>query len=100
MGANVKNFQIGSSSGPMGTIVLIILGIIAIYILYKVFLYYQDRKRWEWFMSLCKEKRLSAKETTYLRQLVMRKKIKSTDDLLGSIYSLNLPTPIKKKLLF
>lgn len=100
MGQNIQNFQIGGSSGPIGTVMLIIFAIIAVFILYKLFIYWQERKKWEWFISLCKEKRLNPKEVTYLRQLVMRKKISSTDDLFSSIYSLNLPTPIKKKLLF
>ena len=43
---------------------------------------------------------MSQKEVIYLRNIVVRKKISTVDDLFGSIYSLNLPSPIKRKLLW
>ncbi|MFC1556844.1 hypothetical protein ACFL5L_02540 [candidate division KSB1 bacterium] len=100
MGANFKSFEVGTSSGPLNVVFLILLSALAIFIGYKLILYYKERRKWSWFISLCKEKRLGPKEMTYLKQMVVRKKITSIDDLFGSLYQLNLPTPIKRKLLF
>ena len=100
MGARAGDFKLDTSGGPLTYVMYVILIAIALYSIYKIYLYIQERKKWGWFTTLCKSKRLSAKETTYLRQIVLRNKISSTDDLYGSMYQLNLPTPIKKKLLF
>lgn len=79
---------------------LIFIGLIGIIILYKTFKYYQERRKWSWFIKLAKEKRLTPKETTYLKHIVVRNKIHSTDEFFGSLFSLNLPSPIKRKMLF
>ena len=100
MGSNFQNYAFASSDDPLGVFMLIILGLVAVYIGYKTFLYYMDRRKWSWFLQLCKEKKMNQKEASYLKNVVMRKKIVSSDELYGSIYSLNLPSPIKRKLLW
>lgn len=102
MGGNFKDFSIGGSSGSL--FISVFVGIICVaivgYVAYKSYMYYADSKKWSWFTQLCKGKRMNTKETEYLKNVVVRKKISSVDDLFGSIYSLNLPSPIKRKLLW
>ncbi len=100
MGSNFQDYSFGSSDDPLAVFMLIILGIIGVYICYKIYLYYQDRRKWSWFLQLCKEKKMNQKEVAYLKNIVLRKKIASSDDLYGSIFQLNLPSPIKRKLLW
>lgn len=102
MGGNFKDFAFADSSGSMFITVFISTILVAVfgYIAYKSYVHYIDSRKWSWFTQLCKEKRMSIKETTYLKNVVIRKKILTVDDLFGSIYSLNLPTPIKRKLLW
>jgi len=102
VGGNFKDFSIGGSSGSLfiSVFVGVISVAIVVYIAYKSYLYYADSKKWSWFTQLCKEKRMNTKETAYLKNIVTRKKISTVDDLFGSIYSLNLPSPIKRKLLW
>ena len=102
MGGNFRDFQIGGGSGSLfiDIFVYLILAAVAIFVAYKSYLYYTDSKKWAWFTQLCKEKKMSQKEVIYLRNIVIRKKISTVDDLFGSIYSLNLPSPIKRKLLW
>ncbi|MFC1513623.1 hypothetical protein ACFL5P_01310 [candidate division KSB1 bacterium] len=99
MGANFKNFQTGGASGVLSTIFFILFIAFVGWICYKVILYYMERKRWTWFIQLCKEKNMTPKEVSYLKNIAIRKKFESSDDVFGAIYSLNLPTPIKRKLL-
>jgi len=103
VGANFKDFQIGkagSVGGIVGILVLLIFTVIAFFVLYKIYHYYLERRKWQWFLQLCKEKHMSPKEVLYLKSIVARRNITTVDELYGSIYSMNLPTPIKKKLLW
>jgi len=103
LGQDFRNFNITKYHGSyniLGTLMIIILIIVGIIVLYKLFTYVNDRRKWHWFLQLCKEKNMSPKEVLYLKSIVTRKKISNVDELFGAIYSLNLPTPIKKKLLW
>lgn len=102
MGGQLGNFEIGGSSGSLfiSIFVSVIVGSLVLYIGYKAYIYYIDSKKWAWFTQLCKEKKMSQKEVAYLKNVVIRKKVTNVDDLYGSIYSLNLPSPIKRKLLW
>ena len=100
MGQDFSNFSFGNASDPLMIVILVIFAALAIYIGYKSVLYYLERRKWMWFIQLCKERRMSPKEVAYLKNIIVRRKITSVDDLFGSIYSLNLPTPIKRKLLW
>ena len=86
MGSNFQDYSFGSSDDPLAVFMLIILGIIGVYICYKIYLYYQDRRKWSWFLQLCIEKKMNQKEVAYLKNIVLRKKIASSDDLYGSIF--------------
>ncbi len=99
MGANFKNFEVGTASGVLVYIFYVILAAIVGFILYKVFLFYQEQRKWAWLTDMCKEKKLSQKEQAYLKNLAVKKNFTSEDDIYGSLFSLNLPTPIKRKLL-
>ena len=100
MGANFKDFGYADSSDPLAIFMYIVFGLLAIFIGYKTFLYYREQRQWSWYTQMCKEKRMSVKEVAFLKNIVVRKKITSVDDLYGSIFSLNLPSPIKRKLLW
>ncbi len=99
MGANFKNFEVGNSGGVLGIVLLIIfIGILGL-IAYKVFLAYKEKQRWAWLTQLGKDRKLSQKELIFLKNVAMKKQFKSEEDIYGSIFSLNLPSPIKRKLL-
>jgi len=102
VGGQLGNFEIGGSSGSLfiSIFVGLIVGAIVLYIGYKSYIFYTESKKWAWYTQLCKEKKMGQKEIAYLKNVVIRKKITSVDDLFGSIYSLNLPSPIKRKLLW
>ncbi len=89
MGSNFKNYAFASSDDLLGVFMLIILGLIAVYIGYKAFLYYMDRRKWSWFLQLCKEKKMNQKEVSYLKNVVMRKKLSArTNYMVRSIRSI------------
>ena len=102
MGSNFKDYAFAESSGStvINVFVGLLIAAVLIFVAYKLVLVYSDRRKWGWFTQLCKEKGMRSKETEFLKTIVVKKKITSVDDLFGSIYSLNLPTPIKKKLLW
>ncbi|MCP4725561.1 MAG: hypothetical protein GY863_11015 [bacterium] len=99
MGANFKSFEVGTASGVLVWIMYIIMAAIAGFIIYKIILYYQEQRKWAWLTEMCKEKKLSQREQIYLKNLAVKKNFTSEDDIYGSLFSLNLPTPIKRKLL-
>ncbi|MFC1564040.1 hypothetical protein ACFL6G_03835 [candidate division KSB1 bacterium] len=99
MGANFKSFEVGTASGVIVYIFYAIFAAIAGFIIYKVILYYREQKKWAWLTQMCKEKEMSQKEQEYLKNLAIKKNFTNEDDIYGSLFSLNLPTPIKRKLL-
>jgi len=99
MGGYPTDFSWAGKDDPLLFALVIIVALIVVYIGYKSFLYFMDRRKWAWYIQLCKEKRLTPREVTYLKTIVVKKQFKDEKDLLQSIYLLNLPTPIRKKLL-
>jgi len=99
VGGYPTDFSWADKNDPLFWGLVIITALILIYIGYKSYLYFMDRRKWGWYMQFCKEKRLTPREVTYLKTIVAQKQFTDAKDLLQSIYSLHLPTPIRKKLL-
>ena len=99
MGGYPTDFSWAGKNDPLLFALVIIVAFITVYIIYKLYLYLMDRRKWGWYFQLCKEKQLIPREVAYLKSIVVKKKFADESDLFQSIYSLNLPTPIRKKLL-
>lgn len=99
MGGYPTDFSWAGKDDPLSFVLVIIAVLILVYICYKSYLYFMERRKWTWYMQLCKEKRLTPGEVTFLKTIVVKKQFTDAKDLLKSIYSLNLPTPIRKKLM-
>lgn len=99
MGANLRDVQVGGAS----TVTLWVVGIffvaIICFVLYKYYLFLQEQKKWDWLTKMCKEKKMSDRETEYMKKLCTKNNFKSEDDIYDSLFKLSIPTPLKRKLM-
>jgi hypothetical protein len=99
MGAKLKNFEIPGASDTTIIAFLILITVFALFISYKIISHYIERRKLKWLFGVCKERKMTPKEVSYLERIVTKKNIKNSEELFNSVYSLNLPSPIKRKLM-
>jgi len=99
MGADFKNFSTGEvSTAGLIFIIIIFAGIFG-FIGYHLYLYLAEKRKWAWLTDLAAEKKLTQNELKYLKNVSVKNDLQSADDVYGAAFSLNLPTPLKRKLL-